>query len=409
VRFGTVPSGQRSETIHRANLSAILRALHEGGPRSRSELVAATGLTRSAIRALVRELAEAGLVSEDHAVRLGTPGRPSPLVRPEPAGAVVLAFEVLVDSIAAAIVGLGGKTLDRIRVDRPLEHLQVDDVVSELVRLVKALRVPDTGPMVGVGVAVAGVVRRSDGLVFMAPNLGWVDVPFGANLERALGLGLPLTVLNDADAGMLAEHRRGAAVGVDDALYISGEVGVGGGAIVGGQPLLGSAGLAGEIGHMTVNPDGVDCRCGARGCWETEVGRDVILRRAGAPQHAGLAGVEEVVAAAKAGSPEAWQALADVARWLGIGLGALVNILNPRLIVLGGVHARMYPVIREVVDAEVARRSLAAPRAEVRIVPAMLGVDAPLIGASEAAFDSLLADPTVWMTTGVNAYRLRSA
>ena len=100
---------------------------------------------------------------------------------------------------------------------------------------------------------------------------------------------------------MLAEHRRGAAVDVDDALYISGEVGVGGGAIMGGQPLTGSAGLAGEIGHMTVNPDGVACRCGARGCWETEVGRDVILRRAGAPAHAGTAGVEAVIAQAAAG------------------------------------------------------------------------------------------------------------
>jgi predicted NBD/HSP70 family sugar kinase len=406
VRIGPVPSGQRSETIHRANLSAILRALHEQGPRSRSELVAATGLTRSAIRALVRELTLAELVSEDHAVRLGTPGRPSPLVRPEPTGAVVLAFEVLVDSIAAAIVGLGGETLDRIRVDRRLDRHPVDDVVAALVDLAGKLRLPDGAQMVGVGVAVAGVVRRSDGLVFMAPNLGWVDAPFGEHLERALALGLPLTVLNDADAGMLAEHRRGAAVGVEDALYISGEVGVGGGAIVGGQQLTGSAGLAGEIGHMTINPDGVDCRCGARGCWETEVGRDVVLRRAGAPDGTD---VEEVIAAAVAGSPVARQALSDVGRWLGIGLGTLVNVLNPRLIVLGGVHARMYPVIREVVDAEVARHSLAAPRTEVRIVPAKLGMDAPLIGASEAAFESLLADPTAWMATGADAFRLRSA
>ncbi len=409
MRIGTVVPGQRSETIHRANLSAILRVLHEHGPRTRSELVAATGLTRSAIRALVRELSTAGFVLEEDPVRLGTPGRPSPLVRPQPTGAIVLAFEVLVDSIAAAIIGLGGRTLDRIRLDRPLDHLGVDDVVAELVRLAGVLRVPDAGPMVGVGVAVAGVVRRSDGLVFMAPNLGWVDVPFGERLERALGLDLPLTVLNDADAGMLAEHRRGAAVGVDDALYISGEVGVGGGAIVGGQPLLGSAGLAGEIGHMTVNPDGVDCRCGARGCWETEVGRDVVLRRAGYPTHAGPVGVEQVIAEAHAGSPEALAALEDVGRWLGIGLGALVNILNPRMIVLGGVHARMYPVIRDVTDAEVARRSLAAPRAEVRIVPAKLGVDAPLIGASEAAFEPLLADPTAWLTPAAGAHELRSA
>ena len=160
----------------------------------------------------------------------------------------MLAFEVLVGSMAAAIVGLGGRTLDRIRVEGPLDDVSVDDVVAGLVRLAGGPARSRMGPIVGVGVAVAGVVRRSDGLVFMAPNLGWVDVPFGARLARALDLDLPITVLNDADAGMLAEHRRGAAVDVDDALYISGEVGVGGGAIVGGQPLMGSAGWPARSG-----------------------------------------------------------------------------------------------------------------------------------------------------------------
>ncbi len=409
MRFGALASGQRSETIHRANLSAILRGLHEHGPRSRSELVAATGLTRSAIRALAGELSAAGLVSEDYAVRLGTPGRPSPVVRPEPTGAVVLGFEILVDSIAAAVVGLGGETLDRIRIDRSMADRTVDDVVAELGRLAADLDVPEDAPIVGVGVAVAGVVRRADGVVFMAPNLGWVDVPFGARLASELDLGVPISFMNDADAGMLAEHRRGAAVGVDDALYVSGEVGVGGGIIIGGRPMLGSAGLAGEIGHMTVNPDGAACRCGARGCWETEVGRDVLLRLAGYENHAGPDGIGRILADAAAGSEPASAAIEQVGRWLGIGLGNLINILNPRLIVLGGVHARIHPVIRDVLEDEIRGHSLGAPRAEVRIVPAMLGIDAPLIGASESAFEPLLADPAPWLAAGSRDHRLASA
>ncbi len=123
LRVGRVDVGQRSETVHRSNLSAIVRRLHEQGPQSRSELVAATGLTRSAIRALVGELAAAGLVTERDAVRLGTPGRPSPIVRLNATGAVVLSLEILVDSIAAAIVGLGGETLEHVRLDRPRREL----------------------------------------------------------------------------------------------------------------------------------------------------------------------------------------------------------------------------------------------------------------------------------------------
>jgi predicted NBD/HSP70 family sugar kinase len=396
VRLDRVDVGQRSETVHRANLSAIVRGLHEQGPQSRSALVAATGLTRSAIRTLVGELSDAGLVAEDHQVRLGTPGRPSPLVRLIPTSAVVLSFEILVDSIAGAIIGLGGETLHRIRIDRPRKHLSVDNVVADLVALASDLRARDDGPIIGIGVAVAGVVRREDGLVSMAPNLGWVDVPLGARLARALAITVPIATINDADAGILAEHRRGAAVGVDDALFVSGEVGVGGGAIVGGRALIGTAGFAGEIGHMTINPDGAACRCGARGCWETEVGEGMLLAMAGDAPDAGRAAVDRLLRDAADGSPTALAALAHVGRWLGIGLGSLVNVLNPRIIVLGGLYARTYPFVRDVLEAELAAHSLPAPRAQVRIVPARLGIDAPLVGAAELAFEPLLADPAAW-------------
>ena len=187
--------------------------------------------------------------------------------------------------------------------------------------------------------AVAGVVRRSDGLVSMAPNLGWVDVPLGARLARALATAIPIAVVNDADAGVLGESRRGAAIGVDDVLYVSGEVGVGGGMIVDGRLLTGVAGFAGEIGHMTVNPDGHPCRCGSVGCWETEVGEGRLLALAGYPADAGRAGIDAVLREAEAGSETAIAALAHVGRWLGIGLGGIVNILNPRLVILGGPHA----------------------------------------------------------------------
>ncbi len=408
MRDGRVDVGQRSETAHRANLSAIVRGLHEHGPLSRSELVAATGLTRSAIRALVGELAAAGLVSEGRAVHLGTPGRPSPLVRLNPTGAVVLSFEILVDSIAAAIVGLGGETLEQVRLDRPRMELSVDDVVADLARLAAVLRARDW-PIIGIGVAVAGVVRRSDGLVSMAPNLGWIDVPLGARLARALAMALPIAVLNDADAGVLGESRRGAAVGVDNVLYVAGEVGVGGGMIVDGRLVSGAAGFAGEIGHLTVNPDGATCRCGSTGCWETEVGEGVLLAIAGHPADAGRAGIDAVLREAEAGSEPALRALAHVGRWLGIGLGGIVNILNPRLIILGGPHARLHPLVRARLEVELGRYALPASRAMVNVVPAALGVNAPLVGASELAFEPLLADPAAFFGRRNHSIHLASA
>lgn len=390
---GRVELGQRSETVRRSNLAAITRCLHELGPQSRSELVAATGLTRSAIRGLVGELAAAGLAAEEAAVPQGTPGRPSTVVRLVPTGAVALGIEILVDSLAAALVGLGGEVLASVRVDRARGHLSVDDIATDLARLTAPMHADAGATLVGVGVAVAGVVRRTDGLVAMAPNLGWSDVPLGAILRRSLRLAVPVAVANEADLGALAEHRRGSAIGMDDVLFVSGEVGVGGGIIAGGQPLTGSAGFAGEIGHLPLNPAGSLCRCGSTGCWETETGEGALLALAGLPPDAGRPGVDAVLLAAAAGSPIASAALDHVGRWLGIGLAGLVNLLNPQVVVLGGMHGRILPAVLAVVEAEVTRRALAPSRALVRIVPASLGADAPLLGAAELAFEPLLSDP----------------
>jgi predicted NBD/HSP70 family sugar kinase len=406
---GRVDVGQRSETVHRANLSAIVRGLHERGPQSRSELVAATGLTRSAIRTLVGELTDGGLATEDAPVRLGTPGRPSPTVRLIPTGAVVLSFEIMVDSTTAAVVGLGGQTLERLHMDRPGRNLSVDDVVADLVGLANQLRARVDGPIIGIGVAVAGVVRRDDGLVSMAPNLGWVDVPLGARLARALAVAVPIAITNEADAGILAEHRRGAALGIDDAIFISGEVGVGAGILVGGRQMTGVAGYSGEIGHFPVNPDGVSCRCGSVGCLETEAGEGALLARAGRPADGGSADVAAVLSDAEAGSPVALAALDHVGHWLGVGLAGLVNVLNPRLIVLGGLYSRIYPYIVPRIERELDRRTLPAPRALVRITPAMLGEHAPVVGAAELAFEPLLTDPAQWLRLSQPAAEVATA
>jgi len=199
--------GQRSETVRRANLSAIVRELHDRGPLSRSELVARTGLTRSAIRGLIGEFVAADLVSEERPTPLGAPGRPSPLVHLNAEGAVVIALEIAVDCLAVALVGLGGRVMALERVDRPRTHVSVDETVADLVELVARIRAtrPPDDPLIGIGVAVAAVVRRSDGLVSMAPNLGWRDVPLGERLAEALGSDAPISVANEADLGALVD------------------------------------------------------------------------------------------------------------------------------------------------------------------------------------------------------------
>ena len=247
---------------------------------------------------------------------------------------------------------------------------------------------------VGVGVAIAALVREADGQVRYAPNLGWLDQPLGLRLADMLGeygIKARIAVGNDADLGALAEHVRGAAAGSSDAVYLTGEVGVGAGIIVGGEPLRGHGGYGGEIGHTVVNPAGRLCRCGARGCWETEIGEKAILDAAGHPD--GPRSTVSAVVAAAGGMPRALAAMRHVGEWLGIGVGNIVNIFNPDVVIFGGLLRDVFPAVEQQLRTTLLTTGLAAPREQVRLVTPGLGADSTLVGAAERAFTPLLFDP----------------
>lgn len=386
-------AGATQDEVRRHNLGGLLRILHVRGATSRSDLTALTGLNRSTVGALTSELALAGLAREVAPVGRGGAGRPSIVVEPASDRVFVLALDVGAHRLAAARVGLGGQILDR----RELRQYEADYDIGRTLRRVRKLTAevlkgaPEGAICVGVGVGVCGVVRHDDGLVRFAPNLGWVDVPFGHLLADLLDGHLPITVGNDADLGAIAEHIRGAAVGADNVVYLAAEVGVGGGIILDGVPLGGAGGYGGEVGHMVVNPRGRRCRCGARGCWETEIGEDALLLAAGIEPD-GTVDASGVIAAAAAGDQRARAALRRVGGWLGIGVANLVNLFNPEVVVFGGVLRDVFPEVRPQVE-QALRLALTAPREQVRLVLPALGADSVIIGAAEVAFGPLLDDP----------------
>ncbi|GAA4628894.1 ROK family transcriptional regulator [Actinoallomurus vinaceus] len=391
--------GSTQDDVRRHNLGTILTEVHRHGCRSRAELTAEMGLNRSTIGDLVAELVEAGLVLERSASARGRAGRPSLEVVPCPDAAYVLAVDLGVRHLVVARVGLGGDVLDRVEAEPGRDWSELDATVDAIVEACRRLRVgaPDGARCVGVGLSVPGVVRQEDGLLRFAPNLGWIDLPLGARLGERLDL--PAFLANDADLGALAEHWRGAAVGYDHVVVISGEIGIGGGILVGGRPLRGRGGYAGEIGHLRVNPDGRLCRCGSVGCLETEAGVEALLGAAGRPVDGGLRAYREVLARVAAGEPKAAEAAAGVARWLGAGVGMLVNTFNPDIVVLGGPLGELFAVTEDVVRRTVARSSLVAPHEQVRLAVSALGTDAQVIGAAELAFAPLLEDPIGVLTS----------
>jgi predicted NBD/HSP70 family sugar kinase len=386
----SAPTGVGTEELRRANLRAILQTVHTRGPTTRAVLTKQLGLNRSTIGALTGELQSLGLVTERTAV-VGGRGRPSHLVVPCEDN-VVVAVDVGVDRIAVALVGLGGQVLDRrTRGHQRGEH-DLAHVVGSVAQMIdETLASSQHRRCLGVGVAVPGAVRASDGMVRFAPNLGWFDEPFTQLLSDRLDR--PVSTGNDANLGVLAEHVRGAAVGFSEVVYLSASVGIGGGFLVGGRPLTGASGYAGEVGHMQVDSQGPQCRCGAVGCWEMKVGENVLLQNAGRLTGGGPRAVAEVIAAAQAGEARAQTAVDGVAEWCGIGIRAIVNLFNPEVVVLGGCLSQVWRAAEARVLGSFERSSLMSPRADTKIRSAMLGDDSSLVGAAELAFEPVLDHP----------------
>ncbi len=390
------------EEIRRRNASTLLRHVHLGGPLCRAELAARMGLNRSTTRGLTTELARVGLVEEESPSDTGRAGRPSLLVRPASDRIYVLAFDVAVDRLGAARVGLGGVILDRREAVRPRAGPDLPQVVEVLARFGRQLHraAPPSATCVGVGASYCGMIRPGDGMVRFGPDLGWVDQAFGAELGRRLGLGLPVLVGNEAHLGAQAEHLRGAGVGLENLIYLHGDVGVGGGIIVGGRLLGGDGGYGCEVGHMVVNPyDGRACGCGSYGCLEAEVGERALLDAAG--RRAELFGRDAIRAVtddADRGDPAAREALRHVGDWLGIGVANLINLFNPGMVVFGGMLCDLYPGAADQVRARIARNVLPVAREHVKLRIAALADDATLTGAAELAFTPLLTNPLTTQT-----------
>jgi predicted NBD/HSP70 family sugar kinase len=389
--------GRVPEDPRRRNLGTLLRHVHLTGPMSRTDLADRMGVNRSTVLALIADLRAAGLVHEEPPAGARRAGRPSLVVRPAPERIYVLAFDVAVDRLVAARVALGGTVLDRREAVRPRSGPDLDSVVAVLADLGRALHraAPPDAVCAGLGASYCGLIRPADGTVRYGPDLGWVDQSFGAALGRALALGMPVRVGNEAHLGALAEHLRGAGTGVRDLIYLHGDVGVGGGVIAGGELVRGDGGYGAELGHMVVNPyDGRLCMCGSHGCLEAEVGERALLDAAGRPPELiGREAVRAVVDAAAAGEVAARQAVERIGDWLGIGVANLINLFNPGMVIFGGMLRDVYRGSAEQVGRRIATNVLPVSRERVRLRTSALGDDVTMAGAAELAFSGLLEAP----------------
>lgn len=255
------------------------------------------------------------------------------------------------------------------------------------------------GKPLRIGLGAPGPLDVKKGVVHVAPNLGWRDVPLKASLEQLLGV--PVFLENDANLAAWGEFIYGAGKDVADMVYMTVSTGIGGGLVIDGKIYRGSSYGAGEVGHITVFPDGPECHCGNRGCLEalasgTAVAREarkLIAHGAGRAILSLADGKPEAITAktvgfaAAQGDAEAQELLDSAARWLGVGVAAVLNLLNPEMVVLGGGMMKSASLFWETLSDEVQRRSLPSSFQAARLVTAALGGRSGVLGAVAYALE----------------------
>jgi predicted NBD/HSP70 family sugar kinase len=375
--------------LRRLGRVRVLEALSQNRSLSRAELVQQTGLARASVGSVIFDLIRAGLVEEtaDEAAPAIRTGRPPQLLSLVPTAAYALGVDVGHDHVRAVLTNLIGNPCwdhsQRLAVDHDPERAL--GTATELIRQAIGESGVAREKILGAGFGIACPVDASSGdLAAEGIMPGWVGIrPADELAERT---GFAVRIINDANAGVLAEQRFGAARESADVVYLRLSSGIGAGVICGGRMLTGSNGVAGELGHVTVEPGGAVCRCGNRGCLETVASPEalaaLLARSWGRPvSDTDLAGL------LRDGDRGTLRAVEDAGDAVGRVLAPAVQLLNPELIVIGGDLASVGEALFEPMRRALARGTMSSHTRRLRIVPSALGDSAGVLGAAALILD----------------------
>lgn len=368
--------------LRERNRLQVIEALARSGTASRAGLARTTALSRTTVAAVVSDLIARGLVVEVPQDQASTGrGRPPVMLRLDASAGAAVGLDFGHTHLRVAVADLGSNVRAERHVPLDVDH-EGSEALAAAARLVAEVLDEagiDRGRVVGAGVGLPGPIDRRTGVISTSVIMpGWEGLVLPTELSDALGLEVEID--NDANLGALGEVSFGAARGLADVVYVKIASGIGAGLIVGGRLHRGVIGVAGEIGHVTVEPEGAICACGNRGCLQTVASTRPLLDQLRTAHGPNLS-TQDLLALVAAGDWAARRVLADAGRAIGRVLGQVCNCLNPEAVVVGGeLSAAGEPLldgIREGID----RHALPAAAQAVEVRPGILGDRAEVLGA----------------------------
>jgi N-acetylglucosamine repressor len=355
------------------NKSIILNKIRTSEPISRAQIAKQTKLTPPTVSSIVKELIEQDMVRESDLGESKGGRKPTMLLINHEAF-YVIGVDAGPDSIHCILTNLSGEIIDRAesKLEANLSNAKfLEILINSIHVLFRSINNRDK--IIGIGVAMHGVVEVGTGTSLIAPNLKLSNIPIKTELEKEFGL--LVKVENDARAMALGESWFGDHGELTSMMAVNLGLGVGAGIVLNGKLYHGAENIAGEIGHMAIDMNGDVCECGNPGCLQTFVSGPAIAKRANRKTG------EEVFQLATSGDQDAIEVLGETGLILGIGLTNLIHIINPELVVIGGGVSKSSAFILPTILSTIEKRALTMKAKRTRIVISELGDDATLLGA----------------------------
>ncbi|MEO7457976.1 MAG: ROK family transcriptional regulator [Gemmatimonadaceae bacterium] len=389
-------------TSREINRRIVLNLVRDHQPVSRADLARRMDIGRGVVTSIIQELIDEGTIYEGatgHAAR----GRRPTMLYVRTQDRLVVAVDVRFSRTFIMLSDFAGTQIALESFETVFSpELLVAELVERIGRLVTSHGA--TGRIEGVGLVVPGMVERASGRVLMAPQLGWRDVDIREPLSK--GTGLPVSIENAPMACALAQMwlgQRGNSS--DNFVYVTVSDGVGADIVLNGQLIRGDSNSAGEFGHNPLDPDGPQCLCGAHGCWEAYtsnqatlsryLGRELVPLWGGAVAQPSTLTIDDLIARARGGDVRASEAIEATGHYLGIGIGTIVNALNPSQVFVGGEITGAWDMIETAVREGIMERALTRAAAQTPVVPEQLGGYPRLRGATALVAAPHFAAPRV--------------
>lgn len=400
------------------NLALILNFLHQNSPISRAELSNQLGINKASISTTVRDLIKQGIVVESGIKASNQDvGHPSIDLMINPDAGRVIGVDVNPELIVAVVTDISPKILWREETivqnfDNIEEYFsQLKLIINRACEVARSYQLP----IMGLGLGLPGLLDIENNILLAAYDLGWENIDLNPLMEG--NEDIPFFTGNEAHIAALGESYFGSSKKSRSALYLHWGYELSGGIIINENVVPGELGLAGEIGHFSLDPQGASCTCGNFGCWNSLVNQCSIIDRIKIRLSKGekstlnsyRASIKEdlsfteVILAGQQADPLVLSVLKDTAKWMGIGIANFINVLNPEYVILGGPISVFFEIVYPIIQAEIDQRSLPWQRAACQVKPAFYGQDACLVGTVATIIWNILNKPDQGMK------RLRSA